>query len=93
MPISSTLLMFFTSALLTSHYLFVLKTTLKFDHFSRCANYPVQVWSNDGYHSFRFLTSSNNHTTQIQPLKELISDAKYRPYNWGKFMAHKKKAE
>ncbi|KAM1482544.1 hypothetical protein ACFXTO_034845 [Malus domestica] len=65
MPISSTLLMFFTS---------LFKLHIIFFHFSRCANYPVQY----------------NHTTQIQLLKELISDAKYRPYNWGKFMAHKK---
>ncbi|VVA15242.1 Hypothetical predicted protein [Prunus dulcis] len=34
-----------------------------------------------------------SHYTLIKPLKELISEenpAKYRPYNWGKFMTHRK---
>lgn len=34
-----------------------------------------------------------SHYTLIKPLEELISEenpAKYRPYNWGKFMTHRK---
>ncbi|KAL6270288.1 hypothetical protein ACE6H2_027199 [Prunus campanulata] len=34
-----------------------------------------------------------SHYTLIKPLEELISEenpAKYRPYNWGKFLTHRK---